>query len=110
MTNNRFRLAAIIFELALSPINTELVIVVTIISHDITYFMGCYMLCCFVYTHVPSACVQGHNEQVSIKRFLKINVTDVGMNHSLNALADEAHKQGKPHSDMHSITRPSLHK
>ena len=24
----------------------------------------------------------------------------------MNALADKVHKQGMPHSDMHSITRP----
>ena len=24
----------------------------------------------------------------------------------MNALADKAHKQGMPHSDMHSITQP----
>ena len=38
--------------------------------------------------------------KVSIKRFLKRNLADVEM----NALADKAHKQGMPHSDMHSKT------
>ena len=44
--------------------------------------------------------------QVSIKRFLKRNLADVSRDESMNALADKAQKQGMPHSDMHSITRP----
>ena len=52
-----------------------------------------------------SVCVCGGfntTANVSIKRFLKRNLADVGM----KSMADKAHKQGMPHSDMHFITWP----
>ena len=52
---------------------------------------------------------------VSIKIFLKRNLSDVGMAQCMDALADKVHKQEVPHthSDMqhgHVIQQPSLQK
>ena len=41
------------------------------------------------------------SRQVSIKRFLKINLADVGMVQCVNALADKGHKQEVPCYEVH---------
>ena len=53
---------------------------------------------------LSGCCTRSIYLKVSIKRLLKRNLVD----ESMNTLADKAqvHKQGMPHSDMHSITRP----
>ena len=56
------------------------------------------MMCCNFYVHV----CQKRTETSLHKKISKNQCRDG----SMNALADEVHKQGMPHSDMHSKTWP----
>ena len=62
------------------------------------------------YAHTHSRIIYQDKElylQVSIKRFLKINLAHVGMAQCMNALADKyKNKKCHAHSDIHSITWP----
>ena len=49
--------------------------------------------------------IKKEQKQVSIKRFLKRNLADVGMSQYMNALTDKCtNKKCHAHSNMHSIT------